>query len=365
MTYRDVSARVKIPHKTIQRFYRRALNQSMELELPMTDERVFKSTRSGPQKKLSEEQEDRICARAIDDQESCMKTALEHIREQELKISESKFKDIMYQRGYGRGSAGWKTYLTDEQKDMRLQFAFKYYRKMDWKNRAISTDEAKIKKGEHYNGKHWMKKGDQLAPNIKKTTEISHNKGLGNISGSIGYNFKSNPIFLWAETEAEKKEAVEELEKENKGQQPLQYLLFAGNLAKRRQDAEDAGRKPPGREPTLEVFERKNKLKRGDRSKNGMDWYRYRLDVMIAELIPQLECLKATGQKPNPIVMEDNAGNHEKNNEFWSRWKYDKFYDWPPNSPDLNPIEKAWHWCRRYLQRRNTVFKNQKEAEAG
>ena len=38
--------------------------------------------------------------------------------------------------------------------------------------------------------------------------------------------------------------------------------------------------------------------------------------------------------------------------------------DWPPRSPDLNPIEKAWGWCRRYLQNKQFVAHNREELEA-
>ena len=41
------------------------------------------------------------------------------------------------------------------------------------------------------------------------------------------------------------------------------------------------------------------------------------------------------------------------------------FLDWLPNSPDLNPIEKAWDWCRGWLQERDFKADNDAELEQG
>jgi hypothetical protein len=30
-------------------------------------------------------------------------------------------------------------------------------------------------------------------------------------------------------------------------------------------------------------------------------------------------------------------------------------FDWPPSSPDLNPIEKVWRWMKNEINKLNTV----------
>lgn len=73
--------------------------------------------------------------------------------------------------------------------------------------------------------------------------------------------------------------------------------------------------------------------------------------------------MKLKEQGRDSVVCEDGAGNHKRNNEIWLKWGLKKFLDWPAKSPDLNPIEKAWRWCRNWLRRKNLVFHNRQEAE--
>lgn len=66
-------------------------------------------------------------------------------------------------------------------------------------------------------------------------------------------------------------------------------------------------------------------------------------------------------------VMQDKAGNHTAQfpREEFSRWKVAWFEDWLPHSSDLNFIEKAWDWCRKYLQDRNFHVDSREELEVG
>ena len=43
--------------------------------------------------------------------------------------------------------------LSSENKIKRLQFVYKYKKKINWKRRTISSDEVKIKKIEYYSEK--------------------------------------------------------------------------------------------------------------------------------------------------------------------------------------------------------------------
>ena len=133
---------------------------------------------------LTEEQEREIVHIVTSTRENRKKTAVEYIRDMGLTISESRFKQAMYNHGYGRGSAGWKIYLTPEHKEKRLSFCLRY-RGFDWVNRSCSSDETPCRIGNCEQGLKWRKAGEELDPNTKNLTEQSHDKSLGQISGMI------------------------------------------------------------------------------------------------------------------------------------------------------------------------------------
>ena len=86
---------------------------------------------------------------------------------------------------------------------------------------------------------------------------------------------------------------------------------------------------------------------------------------MIPTLLPFCKMLqKQYGHKV--IIMEDNASNHKNPicNAEYLKWMIERF-DWPPCSPDMNPIEKAWDWCRRYLRQKNFEANTREELEEG
>ena len=116
-----------------------------------------------------------------------------------------------------------------------------------------------------------MRVGEELNPNVVNRKAQSHSKALGNVSEAIGYNFKSRLIFLYEETETEKKEAKELIDKENQGRGPWNYLNFAVNTAARGQEEEKAGRKKPGPKPSVDTYQKDQRLSRGDRAAGGMD----------------------------------------------------------------------------------------------
>jgi hypothetical protein len=49
--------------------------------------------------------------------------------------------------------------------------------------------------------------------------------------------------------------------------------------------------------------------------------------------------------------MQDNAPLHgSKYTKTWLRDHGIAFINWPPNSPDLNPIEIVWNWMKQWIQ---------------
>jgi transposase len=97
--------------------------------------------------------------------------------------------------------------------------------------------------------------------------------------------------------------------------------------------------------------------------KGTMDSGEY-IKVLDEHLIPELKM----GQRSIPgrwHLMQDNAPCHrsEAVKRFLRKKKVD-FIDWPPYSPDLNPIENIWNWMKHVLETEYPVCKSAEEIEA-
>ncbi|PVH67976.1 hypothetical protein DL98DRAFT_442307 [Cadophora sp. DSE1049] len=60
-------------------------------------------------------------------------------------------------------------------------------------------------------------------------------------------------------------------------------------------------------------------------------------------------------QRAEMIYMEDGAKVHKGKARLWRLQKGLRGFDWPPSSPDLNPIEKVWRWMKNEITKLETV----------
>ncbi|KZL87400.1 hypothetical protein CI238_12508 [Colletotrichum incanum] len=106
-------------------------------------------------------------------------------------------------------------------------------------------------------------------------------------------------------------------------------------------------RQIPGRKPAWRWNAHNGKLSRG--GKGGIDWYRYRKEILLPKLFPFIakEC------PPGTIVQEDKAPSHDHHyiHYTYSAYSIEKLF-WCGNSPDLNPIEPYWPWMKRFTTRK-------------
>jgi transposase len=112
--------------------------------------------------------------------------------------------------------------------------------------------------------------------------------------------------------------------------------------------AKAKGEKPP---KTTQTFRNKKykiaKVKRG--KGKGVDSWRYVQNVCRPVLWP--ECKRLTAENPNVILMEDGAAAHGSGYTTQERVREGvRQMDWPPNSPDFNPIERIWTLMKRRIQ---------------
>jgi len=83
--------------------------------------------------------------------------------------------------------------------------------------------------------------------------------------------------------------------------------------------------------------------------KGGVDAWRYIKYVARPLLWPA--CKERLALNPDFILMEDNAASHDCWYTDAERKKEGiQKMDWPPNSPDLNPIERVWFIMKSRIQ---------------
>ena len=361
--HRYVTKRTGVPQSSVSNIYKRAKDRQIELHKPLNTAEVYEDRpKSGRPCLMSESDKDRIFERVIATPENRRKKAQDLIKDIGLQgqrkkktgeippMSRSFFNRIMRGRGYYRGKRGWKPFLTVAHKQKRLNWARRWL-EFEWTRRAVSSDEAIARRGEPYRGRLWMHHGEELDEDIVGRKNTEDNKAICSISGHLAHGRKGTLVFLFQETKEQKIIADTELEKENAGfHQALEEEFVAEQELKEQIRSSQGKKKRGGKAPSFEVWERKKRLTRGDRHKGGLDGYRYREEVLKPHLIPFCERLNEEGR--NVIVMQDCAGNHTSRipKDYFKLKCIDVFWDWPPLSPDLNPIERAWDWCRRYLQ---------------
>ena len=162
------------------------------------------------------------------------------------------------------------------------------------------------------------------------------------ISAQIAYGFKSELIFVYTETDTEKKEAKGLLAAENEDYDSLHALAFASSEVAKWEKEIATNKKTSGRKPQYENYRKMVKINRGDRAKGGIDWFRYRELILRAHLLSNMKGLQKADR--DVMIIEDNAGSHVSDPclKEYHRWGVKRCSDWPPRSPDLNSIEKAW-----------------------
>ena len=181
--------------------------------------------------------------------------------------------------GYGRYPPRYKPPLTDAQKRGRLEFCIEMLEKdSDWWRKVVWTHETPIRVGAH-RGQVWItrKKGEAFQEDcvnvrFKKYSDLQ-------FWGCFSTEMRG-PYHIYAtETAAEKKAAPEDLNDFNST-----YHVEAQLLNQRFQAEQLA--KPPS-ERLKKPLKPDTALKtRGKNLKGGVDWYRYREEVLRSKLLP-------------------------------------------------------------------------------
>ena len=186
--------------------------------------------------------------------------------------------------------------------------------------------------------------------------------------GMISYGWKG-PFWVWeSETEEEKVTAVSKILSYNENCGEEEFRLNTAWRASeewkelRRVELADArearllasltGVKTKTTQSWRGKKYKIKKLKRGD--SKGIDSWWYVTDLARPLLWPTCHARKLV--RPDFLLMEDNAPAHDSDFTNYERTKEAiNKVDWPPNSPDLNPIEHLWNIMKSRIQTRRGV----------
>jgi transposase len=71
-------------------------------------------------------------------------------------------------------------------------------------------------------------------------------------------------------------------------------------------------------------------------------------DIMLEQLWPQGKAIMQAARQPDPTFLIDGASPHtaESTKQLLQSLGIATVAAWPPNSPDLNPIENLWAWMK-------------------
>ena len=83
----------------------------------------------------------------------------------------------------------------------------------------------------------------------------------------------------------------------------------------------------------------------------GWDW---KSPLVFSVVFPYYDKLSAK-QKAEFGFMEDGAKVHAGKARLPRLNRGMRGFDWPPSSPDLNPIEKIWRWMKNKITKLETV----------
>ena len=326
---------------------------------PLADITFSQNKPRGAKKKLTDEQERYLRNKALSSREERRKTADEHCSDlymsHNISISPSLFTATMYRGGICRKKAEYKPILTQKHKDERVERAQELLKILKGCIGAVCfMDAASIRLNEDKADYCWQGKDEGYHEDVKIGTNKNKDYSCAQFFGVVAHGVKNGPCAaLTKETADEKAAAQREVDRLNKEEYMDRFLgaTFIWAMAARERDEEERGHKFRGSKPREDIWIRDNNFKRGNRDAGGVDWYRVNYEFLLPKVKPWYYELEKT--RPAFQLAMDNAGPHNSacSDHLLNMAKIVRFL-WPPQSPDMNPIEQIWAYIRKQIRNR-------------
>jgi hypothetical protein len=346
---RYISDWTGIPTETVKAIYNRAIERGFDpSKRPFTliDAYVADASRSGRPKKQTSELETTVLAKVRRDRYGREKTCAD-IASELLDISATTVWRVLRNAGLKKTKPTRKPGLTDRMRAERLNWCLEHqhWTLEDFKN-VIWTDETSVillhRRGSY---RIWRTKDEAFLRSCIRERWKGSSEFM--FWGSFSYD-KKGPYHCWLpETAAERRNSEALIDTWNAELEPKLRAEWELTSGVRRINLRG---QTPGKKPEWRFTAKTGKLTR-NKAKGGIDWYRYNTTILVPKLLPFAQACIV--DRPNTVVQEDKAPAHAHQHQ-------QVVFDiagvsrllWPGNSPDLNAIEPAWPWMKRYTTKK-------------
>jgi hypothetical protein len=283
------------------------------------------------------------------------------------KISISTFENVMYEAGYARRRPGWKPHLTDEQEQVRYEWAIAHNPDRDEEydgkgydfTQVVFTDETPARIGEERGMmRTWCCEGERWDDDVKH--DRNRKDCCLQFYAAFRYNFKGPCHVYREETEAEKQEAAAHIQRLNVDQKTRDNKLqiYARQALHGISESDVNGRYNTRKK---QYVPSKMDYHRGDRARGGVDGYRHR-EGALKKVVPWIHELEKKGIKC--VIQQDGAPAHKSriSRDYLTTEMIDMLW-WPGHSPEVNAIEHAWPWIRRHVTKQFTPSRTESQCE--
>jgi transposase len=329
--------------------------------IPLADiTNVVNAPRGRPPIRLTLAVELQIIEKVTRNREERRKSALQHLSELKLDLSEDSFKKALYRHRYSLKKTLYKCELTDAHRTTRKIVA-RQLLNIDL-SRVIFIDAAAIRLHDEGPDKAWYKDGEEYHPDVRASLHKDFTDGQ--FFGAICLGKRQGPWHIFPpETDDEIEAAKQDLKARNAPIDRFATLEFEAMEETYKEKVEAGGPKRKGKAPSLEVYLRNNRIERGDRTKGGgVDWYRLSEGYLVPKLIPWYKELKKEGKAEGPLLAMDNAAPHSSKHTKYILDLHSVVRQlWPAQSPDMNPIEQIWKYIRNKIRHREVYPQNKEE----
>jgi transposase len=351
MSTKEIACLTGLTESTVNRIYGRAREAGFDKHarpLRIEDSHLTDNPRSGRPSKQSKNEEQilNIVRRDRYGREKSCADIAGDLSLSGVEISATTIWRVLHAAGFHKTKPTRKPGLTARMKKERLDWclARQHWTLEDWKA-VIWSDETSVVLLHRRGGYRIWRTAKEK---VNKTCIRERWKGSSEFMfwGSFSYD-KKGPCYCWRpETAVEKRLAEEELEAMNKALEPAAKEAWELSMTMSRLNLRQ---KTPGKKPTWRWNKKSGKLTRG--GKGGIDWYRYRKHILGPKLLPfAQECAL---ERQATLVQEDKAPAHAHHIQ---QQLYDlegvQRLEWCGNSPDLNMIEPAWPWLKRFTTKK-------------